>query len=192
MAGRGVSSRHGRSSSGPLPYRGPRGGRARDHRGPGQGRAEGIGGHHGTLAAPGGGHAPRRGIASTLLPLRYGASQYGLYLAGCVLFAVGATCFIEAGLGTDPLDVFALGLRDVTPLTVGLAQGAFAALMLAVWAGLERRVPSLWPFVTFFFCGSMIDLWLHAGVLGRTALPDGPLMLVGVGLCARSDRRTSS
>ncbi len=127
---------------------------------------------------------PRRGIASTLLPLRYGASQYGLYLAGCVLFAVGATCFIEAGLGTDPLDVFALGLRDVTPLTVGLAQGAFAALMLAVWAGLERRVPSLWPFVTFFFCGSMIDLWLHAGVLGRTALPDGPLMLVGVGLCA--------
>ena len=80
--------------------------------------------------------------------------------------------------------MFALGLRDVTPLTVGLAQGAFAALMLAVWAGLERRVPSLWPFVTFFFCGSMIDLWLHAGVLGRTALPDGPLMLVGVGLCA--------
>ena len=127
---------------------------------------------------------PRRGVASTLLPLRYRPSQYGLYLAGCVLFAVGATCFIEAGLGTDPLDVFALGLRDVTPLTVGLAQGAFAALMLVVWAGLERRVPSLWPFVTFFFCGSMIDLWLHTGLLGRTPLPDGPLMLLGVGLCA--------
>jgi uncharacterized membrane protein YczE len=128
--------------------------------------------------------AQARTLAATLLPVRYRRSQYALYLAGCVLFAVGATCFIEAGLGTDPLDVFALGLRDTTPLTVGLAQGGFAALMLAVWAGIERRVPSVWPFVTFFFCGSMIDLWLHAGVLGRTPLPDGALMLVGVGLCA--------
>jgi uncharacterized protein len=126
----------------------------------------------------------RRGLGATLLPLRYAFSQYALYLAGCVLFAVGATCFIEAGLGTDPLDVFALGVRDVTPLTVGLAQGGFAALMLVVWAGLKRQVPSLWPFVTFFFCGSMIDLWLHTGLLGETPLADGLLMLVGVALCA--------
>lgn len=126
----------------------------------------------------------RRPVAATLLPLDHRPSQYALYLAGCVLFAVGATCFVEAGLGTDPLDVFALGVRDVTPLTVGLAQGLFAALMLAVWAGLKRRVPSIWPFVTFFFCGSMIDVWLHTGLLGRTPLPDWSLMLVGVGLCA--------
>ena len=75
-------------------------------------------------------------------------------------------------------------VRDVSPLTVGMAQGAFAALMLAVWAGLERRVPSLWPFITFFCCGSMIDLWLHSGILGDTRLTDWVLMLVGVGLCA--------
>jgi uncharacterized membrane protein YczE len=127
---------------------------------------------------------PGRAVASTLLPLSYGRSQYTLYLAGCVLFAIGATCFVEAGLGTDPLDVFALGVRDVTPLTVGLAQGAFAALMLAMWASLKRAVPSIWPFVTFFFCGTMIDLWLHSGLLGRTPLADGLLMLVGVALCA--------
>jgi uncharacterized protein len=123
-------------------------------------------------------------VMSTLLPLSFRRSQYALYLAGCVLFALGATCFIEAGLGTDPLDVFALGVRDVTPLTVGLAQGAFAALMLVVWAGLKRRVPSVWPFVTFFFCGSMIDLWLHTGILGQTPLADGILMFGGVALCA--------
>jgi uncharacterized membrane protein YczE len=126
----------------------------------------------------------QRGLFATLLPLDYRPSQYALYLGGCVLFAVGATCFIEAGLGTDPLDVFALGVRDVSPLTVGLAQGAFAALMLAVWSGLTRGVPSVWPFVTFFFCGSMIDVWLHVGVLGRTPLADGVLMLLGVVLCA--------
>ena len=122
-------------------------------------------------------------MLSVLLPLRFGVGQYVLYLAGCVMFALGATCFIEADLGTDPLDVFALGLRDLTPLTVGMAQGLFAALMLAIWAGLERRVPSIWPFITFFFCGTMIDLWLHNGALGRTPISNAALMLVGVALC---------
>ena len=123
-------------------------------------------------------------VASVLLPLRFGAPQYALYLAGCVIFALGATCFIEAGLGTDPLDVFALGLRDITPLTVGLAQGLFAALMLGIWSWLKRRVPSIWPFITFLFCGTMIDLWLHYGWLGRTVVSGAGLMLVGVALCA--------
>ena len=123
-------------------------------------------------------------MLSVLLPLSFGTGQYMLYLAGCVSFALGATCFIEADLGTDPLDVFALGLRDLTSLTIGMAQGLFAALMLAIWAGLERRVPSVWPFITFFFCGTMIDLWLHTGMLGRTSISDAALMLVGVALCA--------
>lgn len=123
-------------------------------------------------------------MLSVLIPVRFSLGQYALYVAGCVIFAIGATCFIEAGLGTDPLDVFALGLRDLTPLTVGMAQGLFAACMLAIWAGLQRAVPSIWPFITFFFCGTMIDLWLHSGVLGRFAGPAAGLMLVGVVLCA--------
>jgi uncharacterized membrane protein YczE len=126
----------------------------------------------------------RSSILTTLLPLRFTAGQYSLYLTGCILFALGATCFIEAELGTDPLDVFALGLRDVTPLTVGLAQGLFAAAMLAIWSGLEGRVPSIWPFITFFFCGTMIDLWLHSGLLGRMPVSNVVLMLIGVTLCA--------
>ncbi len=126
----------------------------------------------------------KRPLFAVLLPLRFGAGQYALYVLGCVLFAFGATCFIEANLGTDPLDVFALGLRDNTPLTVGMAQGLFAALMLVIWAGFERRVPSIWPFITFFFCGTMIDLWLHSGWLGRTPISDAALMLIGVALCA--------
>jgi len=128
--------------------------------------------------------AMARSVVSVLLPVRFSAVQYGLYVAGCVIFAIGATCFIEAGLGTDPLDVFALGLRDITPLTVGMAQGLFAALMLAIWVALKRRVPSIWPFITFVFCGSMIDVWLHNGLLGRTPVSDAALMLLGVALCA--------
>ena len=122
--------------------------------------------------------------AAVLLPLDHRRSQYGLYLAGCVLFALGATCFIEADLGTDPLDVFALGVRDHTPLTVGLAQGAFAALMLLCWVVLQRRVPSVWPFITFLFCGTLIDVLLATSALANLPTSATATMLVGVLLCA--------
>lgn len=125
-----------------------------------------------------------RRFGGVVLPLGHRRSQYGLYLAGCVLFSIGATCFIEAQLGTDPLDVFALGVRDHTPLTVGLAQGGFAALMLVVWTGLMRRAPSVWPFITFLFCGTLIDVLLATTWIANVATPDLALMLVGVGLCA--------
>lgn len=128
--------------------------------------------------------SPVRRIAATLLPLDYRAAQYALYLAGCLVFSLGATCFIEAGLGTDPLDVFALGVRDHTPLTIGLAQGGFAALMLLCWVGLQRRVPSIWPFVTFLFCGSVIDLLLAMEWIADVPVAAMPLMLFGVILCA--------
>jgi len=125
-----------------------------------------------------------RRFGDVVLPLRHRRSQYGLYLAGCVIFSIGATCFIEAQLGTDPLDVFALGVRDHTPLTLGLAQGGFAALMLLVWTGLMRRAPSVWPFITFLSCGSLIDVLLATTWIANIATPDFALMLVGVGLCA--------
>lgn len=128
--------------------------------------------------------ASARRFGGVVLPLGHRRSQYGLYFAGCVLFSIGATCFIEAQLGTDPLDVFALGVRDHTPLTVGLAQGGFAALMLLVWTGLMRRAPSVWPFITFLFCGSLIDVLLATTWIANVATPDFALMLVGVGLCA--------
>jgi uncharacterized membrane protein YczE len=125
-----------------------------------------------------------RRAGGVLLPLRYARAQFGLYLLGCLLFGVGATCFIEADLGTDPLDVFALGVRDHTPLTLGLAQGAFAATMLLTWASLTHRVPSLWPVVTFLFCGSIIDTLLAVGWIGELQISATPLMLVGVVVCA--------
>ena len=51
----------------------------------------------------------------------FGKTQYMVYLAGCLLFSFGACCFIEAKLGTDPLDVFSLGLQKQAPfVTIGL------------------------------------------------------------------------
>jgi uncharacterized protein len=115
--------------------------------------------------------------------LKFTVDQCVLYLSGCVIFSFGAACFIASHLGTDPLDVFALGLKNHIPITVGIAQGGFAALCLLVWGAWNRQRPPLSPFFTFFFCGSLIDLWMWGEVARRTNLPPYQLLFLGVLLC---------
>jgi uncharacterized membrane protein YczE len=117
--------------------------------------------------------------------------QYGLYLLGCLIFSFGANFFIHSKLGTDPLDVLSLGLvKHVSFMTVGIAQGGFAAVCLLIWSIWNRRLPLLSPFVTFFLCGTLIDLWMGeklrhgANVASLVPLPPWPLMIAGVVLCA--------
>jgi uncharacterized membrane protein YczE len=112
-------------------------------------------------------------------------NQYFVYLLGCLFFSFGACCFIEAKLGTDPLDVFSLGLQKQAPfVTIGMAQGGFALLMLGIWAGWNKKLPILSPFVTFFFCGSLIDFGRHYLIAAKMPYAGYPLMLTGVMLCA--------
>jgi uncharacterized membrane protein YczE len=117
--------------------------------------------------------------------------QYLLYLLGCVVFSFGANFFIYSKLGTDPLDVLSLGLvKHVRFMTVGIAQGGFALLCLAIWSFWNKKLPLLSPFVTFFLCGTLIDLWMGeklrhgANVASFIPLPAWPLMIAGVALCA--------
>ncbi|GLY32197.1 hypothetical protein [Kineosporia sp. NBRC 101731] len=114
----------------------------------------------------------------------FSTSQYVKYLYGCALFSLGAYLFIYADLGTDPLDVFALGLLKHVPLTVGIAQAIIAVLCIFIWAAWYRRRPILSPLVTFFFCGSMIDLLLAADPGRHLPLPHVTVMLVAAALCA--------
>ncbi len=112
-------------------------------------------------------------------------NQYLVYLVGCVLFSFGACCFIEAKLGTDPLDVFSLGLQKQAPfVTIGMAQGGFALIMLLIWAVWNRKLPILSPFITFFLCGSLIDLGRHYQLAAKLPFGGYPLMFTGVMLCA--------
>ncbi|WP_030265854.1 YczE/YyaS/YitT family protein, partial [Streptomyces violens] len=108
-------------------------------------------------------------------------SRYALYLVGCVVFAAGATLFIHAGMGVDPLDVLSLGLLEHLPGTIGLAQAAIAAVCILVWSVWNRRRPVLMPFVTFLLCGSLIDLFRLAD-LGWLA--SVPALVTAVLLCA--------
>ncbi|HXU62998.1 MAG TPA: hypothetical protein VN962_14920 [Polyangia bacterium] len=110
--------------------------------------------------------------------------QCVLYVIGCVIFSLGADFFIGSRLGTDPLDVLSLGLKGTIGITVGMAQGGIAILFLAVWAAWNRRAPIISPFVTFAFCGTLIDVWIWAHV--STGLSTQPIVLlvVGVIFCA--------
>lgn len=112
-------------------------------------------------------------------------NQYVVYLVGCLLFSFGACCFIEAKLGTDPLDVFSLGLQKQFPkVTIGAAQGGFAALMLLIWAVWNKKLPIVSPFITFFLCGTLIDAGRHYTIAARMPYGGYGLMFTGVFVCA--------
>jgi len=77
------------------------------------------------------------------------------------LFSVGATCFILSGMGTDPLDVFCIGVQNLLGLKIGTTQSLFALGCLGVWSGLNKwKLPPFSTWLTFFICGYLIDFFL--------------------------------
>ena len=113
-------------------------------------------------------------------------NQIILYMLGCFLFSIGATLFILSGLGTDPLDVFAVGIKDTFGLMIGTTQSLFAITCLLIWSSLNKwKFPPISTFLTFFLCGYMIDigLWLTNGVSIFESVLE---MLIGVLLCTQA------
>ena len=106
------------------------------------------------------------------------------YLIGCSLFACGATFLISSHLGTDPLDTLCLGILRFVPLTIGITQTCVAALFLGIWSLWNRRKPIVSPLITFFFCGSIIDVLRHVEIARRSGLDSESLMFVGLCLCS--------
>ncbi|MFE6092275.1 hypothetical protein ACFQ7M_09835 [Streptomyces massasporeus] len=102
---------------------------------------------------------------------------------GCLIFSCGAYLFIHSGLGTDPLDVFSLGLVRHLPVTVGVSQTLVAVVCLVVVAAWTRERPLVAPLFTFFFCGRVIDLlrwnwpfWTTKGLIETSLMISGFLM----------------
>lgn len=83
-----------------------------------------------------------------------------LYLLSCIIFSLGATSFIFSNLGTDPLDVFCLGIQNYVDIKIGTIQSIFAGFCLIVYSFLNKwKIPPLSTGVTFFICGYMIDFF---------------------------------
>jgi uncharacterized membrane protein YczE len=97
---------------------------------------------------------------------------------------VGAHFFIQSKLGTDPLDVFSLGVLKHLSLTIGICQASVAVVCITVWAVWNRCRPVISPFVTFFFCGSLIDALQWVQFAKQLGLEGYPLMILGALLCA--------
>lgn len=107
-----------------------------------------------------------------------------IYLISCVIFSLGATSFILSEMGTDPLDVFCLGMQKQTGSLIGTTQVMFAALCLMIWSALNRcDLPPVMPVVTFFLCGYMIDFFRYALEPHSIGIPSLFLALIGTLLC---------
>jgi uncharacterized membrane protein YczE len=88
-------------------------------------------------------------------------SKYLIYILGCILFSFGATLFITSNLGTDPLDVLAIGMRDTFGWMIGTTQSVFALSCLVLYSFLNKwKFPPISTFLTFFICGYLIDFFL--------------------------------
>lgn len=111
-------------------------------------------------------------------------SAAAVYLGGCLTFAVGAYLFVHSALGADPLDTFALGVLHHLPLTVGIVQTSVAVCCLVVVGLWTRRRPPLSPLLTFFLCGSIIDLQRHIDWMRDVTLPSAGILAAATLLCA--------
>lgn len=121
------------------------------------------------------------------LKIGWRKQQLLLYLSGCLIFSLGAKCFIDSRLGTDPLDVLVLGIVRHTGWTIGIVSGLIAIAFLVLWSVWNRKLPPITPFLTMFLIGSLIDLWNYVGLERLTySLVQSAyfIMLVGLLLAA--------
>jgi uncharacterized membrane protein YczE len=113
--------------------------------------------------------------------------KYLIYFIGCILFALGSTFFIASNLGTDPLNVFAVGVTNHTSLSIGDVQSLIAVICLFIWSITYKfkKVPPISTFLTFFICGYLIDLFIFI-TNGHTPLNSWIELAIAILLCTQS------
>lgn len=92
-------------------------------------------------------------------PLDWRRYQVAMYVFGIVLFSLGAKGFIDAKLGTDPLDVLVIGMNRHLGLGLGLCSSLVAILFLTWWVLWNHKLPPLTPFVSTAAVGFLLDFW---------------------------------
>jgi len=85
--------------------------------------------------------------------------QVLMYALGIVVFSLGAKGFIDAGLGTDPLDVLVIGMDSHLDIGLGACSSLVAIGFLIWWMLWNRKLPPLMPFVSTAAVGFLLDVW---------------------------------
>ncbi|MCW3040161.1 MAG: rane protein [Solirubrobacterales bacterium] len=106
-------------------------------------------------------------------------------VAGLWLFGTGEGLVVVAALGNSPWTVFAQGLSEHTPLSIGAATIVTSAVLLLVWTQLDVR-PGLGTIANALIIGVAIDVTLGLcgdphGLPLRIAVLLAGLVCVGVG-----------
>lgn len=92
-------------------------------------------------------------------PLNWTVSQVFLYCLGIFLFSLGAKGFIDAKLGTDPLDVLVIGMNLHLHTGLGICSSLVAIVFLLWWMVWNKKLPPLTPFVSTAAVGFLLDVW---------------------------------
>jgi uncharacterized protein len=92
-------------------------------------------------------------------PFDWRRYQVLVYITGILLFSLGAKCFIDARLGTDPLDVLVIGMNSYLGLGLGICSSIVAIGFLALWMIWNRKLPPLSPIVSTAAVGFLLDFW---------------------------------
>ena len=105
-------------------------------------------------------------------------------MLGLWLFGTGEGLVVNAELGNSPWTVFAQGLSEQTPLTVGTATIATSFAVLLAWIPLRER-PGLGTIANAVGIGLAIDVTLsllgHAPLWARVIEVFAGIAVVGVG-----------
>lgn len=92
-------------------------------------------------------------------PLSWTRYQVFLYCLGIFLFSLGAKGFIDAKLGTDPLDVLVIGMNLHLSVGLGVCSSLVAVAFLTWWMIWNHKLPPLTPFISTAAVGFLLDVW---------------------------------
>jgi len=109
--------------------------------------------------------------AESKSPGPHGLPAWIRLLAGLWLFAAGIVLALRSGMGVSPWDVFHDGIRQVTPLSFGVATIVIGVLLVGVGALLSVR-PGPGTLANMVLIGVFVDLLLAAGVTGDLEAQD--------------------
>ncbi|MBF0179300.1 MAG: hypothetical protein HQM03_04640 [Magnetococcales bacterium] len=95
------------------------------------------------------------------------------YCVGLIMFSFGAKGFIDAELGTDPLDVLVIGMNKHLGVGLGVCSSLLAIFFLTWWMLWNRKLPPMTPFVSTSAVGFLLDFWnaLHVEQYTIEAMP---------------------
>src|SRR4051794_31882364 len=125
-------------------------------------------------------------VATVAVASRWRASPRRLaaLLLGLCLFGAGEACLVASELGNSPWSVFAQGVSEQTPLTIGAATIAMSFAILLLWIPLHQK-PGLGTIANAVVIGIAIDVVLavlpdHSALAVRWLQVAGGIALVAI------------